>query len=85
MGALARKVQGIRIVKFDVLNEVPIRDSNGRCIECEAGEAGELLAIIDPSKANTQFPGYTSKEATEKKVCALNHLRVCRCSCSSLA
>merc|ERR1719359_2223412 len=44
------------VVKFDVENEVPVRDrATGFCIRCDVGEPGD-------------FEGYTSKEATDKKI-----------------
>ena len=53
------------LVKYDVDNDEIVRDSSGRCIEVERGEPGLLLGKITP---DTQFEGYTSKEATESKI-----------------
>jgi citronellyl-CoA synthetase len=41
------------------------RDGNGRCIEVAPGEPGLLLGQINEDAA---FEGYTSSEATEKKI-----------------
>lgn len=49
------KVTGVKLVKFDVEEEVPKRGSDGFCIECAAGESGEMLAPILPGKISTQF------------------------------
>jgi len=68
MGALMKKVIPGRIVKFDVETEECIRGSDGLCIECPPGEAGELIfpnLQNDPSKA---FKGYTDPKATAKKL-----------------
>ncbi len=53
------------LVKFDVENEQIIRDRRGRCIRAEKGETGLMLMKISPL---ARFEGYTSREATEKKV-----------------
>lgn len=56
-------------MRFDFEEEVPVRDpKTGLCISCEIGEVGELLGLIDPGDPLREFKGYTSKEATEKKV-----------------
>jgi len=65
---IAKLVYPVAVVKFDFVNEVPIRDSQGRCIECIPGEIGELISKIishDPVKS---FDGYTDKKATENKI-----------------
>ena len=59
---------GFKIVKFDVENEVPIRGSNGFCVEAAHGEAGELLFPIREDHPSKRFDGYTDPKATEKKV-----------------
>lgn len=53
------------LVRYDVDNDEIVRDKQGHCIEVEPGEAGLLLGHINPEAA---FEGYTSKEATEKKI-----------------
>lgn len=57
-----------RLVKFDTVTEMPIRDKNGFCIPCKAGEVGEMIGYIDESDPLKQFSGYTDKKATDKKV-----------------
>jgi len=72
-GPIMKLAMPTKIVKFDVENELPVRDpKTGFCIECGVNEAGELLnPIKDTLKtaegAVSNFEGYTSKEATEKK------------------
>jgi fatty-acyl-CoA synthase len=64
-----KSVLPTKVVKFDVENEVVIRDENGFCIECEDGEAGEAIGFIpDDDKFTGKFEGYTDKEATKKKI-----------------
>lgn len=54
-----------KIIAYDVANDEIIRDENGFCIEVNDGEAG-LLAIEITDKSD--FEGYTSQEASEKKI-----------------
>ena len=59
-----------RLIRYDVEADEHVRDDDGLCVECEADEVGELLGEI-PKAADTalgRFEGYTSKEATERKI-----------------
>ncbi len=65
-----RAITNARLIRYDLDTDEPIRDARGLCIECPPGEAGELVGRI-PEAANTaqgRFEGYTSKEATDRKV-----------------
>jgi fatty-acyl-CoA synthase len=62
-----RKKFNIRIVKFDVETETPVRGPNGCCIEAAPGEIGECIGHI-ASDARSNFTGYADKAATEKKI-----------------
>jgi len=55
----------VALVQYDVDADEIVRDGKGHCIRVAAGEPGLLLGKIT---ANTAFEGYTSKEATEKKI-----------------
>jgi fatty-acyl-CoA synthase len=57
----------IKIVKFDVESETPIRGPDGCCIEVSPGEVGECIGHI-AGDARSNFTGYADKAATEKKV-----------------
>jgi fatty-acyl-CoA synthase len=57
----------IRIVKFDVETETPVRGADGRCIEAAIDEAGECLGEIEDN-ARDAYVGYADKAASEKKV-----------------
>ena len=57
----------IRLVRFDVEKEAPIRDAKGFCIEAPPGEAGECLGQIHDN-ARSSYSGYADKVASEKKV-----------------
>lgn len=45
----------VKIVKFDVETEEPIRNKDGFCIPCKAGEVGELLGYIDTKDPTRAF------------------------------
>jgi acyl-CoA synthetase (AMP-forming)/AMP-acid ligase II len=62
-------VYPLRVVRFDVETETPIRGSDGFCQPCAPGEVGELLGRIDSRDATRQFDGYTSHKATVGKIC----------------
>ncbi|TDG13481.1 long-chain-acyl-CoA synthetase [Seongchinamella unica] len=53
------------LVKYDVDADEVIRNDQGFCIKADPGEAGLLLGKITKM---TEFEGYTSAEATEKKI-----------------
>ena len=46
------------IVKFDVVEEVPVRGPDGFCVECEDDEPGELLFPIKKEDPSTHFLGF---------------------------
>jgi fatty-acyl-CoA synthase len=60
----------IKVVRFDVEKEAPVRTAEGFCIECAADEPGEVIGKIlnDPAKPGNRFEGYAETAATEKKV-----------------
>ncbi|HEX3919338.1 MAG TPA: long-chain-acyl-CoA synthetase [Caulobacteraceae bacterium] len=57
----------IKLAKFDVETETPVRGPDGLCREADVDEAGECLGEIkaDP---RTSYVGYADKAASEKKV-----------------
>jgi fatty-acyl-CoA synthase len=59
-----------RLVRYDVEADSHPRGSDGRPIECEAGEVGEFIGMIPdlPDSGAGRFEGYTSAEATEAKI-----------------
>eukprot|EP01090_Pellita_catalonica_P018859 TRINITY_DN6227_c0_g1_i1.p1 TRINITY_DN6227_c0_g1~~TRINITY_DN6227_c0_g1_i1.p1 ORF type:complete len:654 (+),score=99.33 TRINITY_DN6227_c0_g1_i1:18-1979(+) len=58
----------VKIVKFDVQSEKPLRDKKGFCIECGNMEVGEIIGKIEEDNEARKFHGYTSEEATRKKI-----------------
>ncbi len=60
----------LRLVRYDIDSDSHPRDENGFLQLCEVGEVGEAIGmIIDiPDVVGGRFEGYTSAEATEKKV-----------------
>jgi len=64
-----KKRMPVRLVKFDVENEQPVRDpATGFCIECGANEVGEAVGRIDPADPRSRFDGYSKSSETEKKL-----------------
>jgi acyl-CoA synthetase (AMP-forming)/AMP-acid ligase II len=62
-------ISGFELVKYDVENEVPLRDANGHCIPCDVNEVGELLGWIDQHDPVRQFAGYHGdQQSTDKKM-----------------
>ena len=62
-----RKRFSVRLVKFDVESEQPIRGEDGLCIEAEPGEVGEAIGLIG-GDARSEFAGYADKAASERKI-----------------
>jgi fatty-acyl-CoA synthase len=62
-----RKRFNVRLVKFDVETEEPVRGANGLCLEARPGEIGEAIGLIGPD-ARHAYTGYADKAASEKKV-----------------
>jgi fatty-acyl-CoA synthase len=57
----------VRLVRFDVESETPVRGTDGFCIACGPDEVGECLGEIR-DEARTAYTGYADKAASEKKV-----------------
>jgi fatty-acyl-CoA synthase len=68
--AWAEKKFPMRLIKFDVEAEQPVRDADGRCIVCGPDEPGELVGLIvnDPERPANRFEGYADRRATENKI-----------------
>ncbi|MBI3678252.1 MAG: long-chain-acyl-CoA synthetase [Proteobacteria bacterium] len=70
VGRMPDYMRGIfltRLVRFDIEQEMPVRDANGFCIECPPGEAGEAIGKIENAAGKT-FEGYTAAADTQKKI-----------------
>lgn len=63
-----RWVYPVTLVKCDEATGEPIRNSSGRCIECEINEPGLVIGKINQKKALFSFKGYSDDKATEKKI-----------------
>lgn len=59
-----------RLVRYDVESDTHPRDDRGFYLLCKPGEVGEGLGYIvnHPQIGGGRFEGYTSAEATEKKI-----------------
>jgi fatty-acyl-CoA synthase len=60
----------VRIVKFDVEKEMPLRDARGFCIRCAPDEVGETIGQIlnDPTRPSNRFEGYADGKDNAKKI-----------------
>jgi fatty-acyl-CoA synthase len=58
------------LVSFDVETGEPIRNAQGFCVRCSANEPGEAIgkSVDDPSNIGSRFEGYTSQEASERRI-----------------
>jgi fatty-acyl-CoA synthase len=65
-----KELHNSRLVRYDVATDSYSRTEDGRLVECEVGEVGELIGMIPdlPDSGAGRFEGYTSEEATEKKI-----------------
>ncbi len=70
-GSIGKVMPGITatLVRYDVEKDEHVRDAGGLCVECAIGETGELLGRISGGKSDlVRFEGYTSAEATRRKI-----------------
>ncbi len=59
----------VRLVKFDVETDAPVRTADGLCVEAAPDEPGEALGEIRSDDARFQFQGYSGDpKQTEKKI-----------------
>ena len=58
------------LVQFDVEQVEPVRNEQGFCIKCSAGETGEAIGQVvdDPSNPGSRFEGYTNDEASRERL-----------------
>ena len=59
-----------RLIKYDMEGGCHFRGEDGFLIECEPGEAGEIIGMVlnIPGVGAGRFEGYTDAEATENKI-----------------
>ncbi len=57
----------IAFVKFDIVEEEPIRGNDGFCIKALPGEPGEAIGKVG-DESRTRFEGYNDEAATQKKI-----------------
>ena len=62
---LLRSAMGVALIRYDVAKDEHVRGPGGFCIPCRPGEVGEAIGRIS---ALSRFEGYSSPEATEKKI-----------------
>jgi fatty-acyl-CoA synthase len=58
------------LVLVDFETGEPARNDEGFCVRCASNQVGEALGKVanDPSNLGSRFDGYTSTEASEKKI-----------------
>ena len=58
------------LIQFDAEKAEPVRNGHGFCIRCAPNEIGEAIGQIldDPSRVGSRFEGYTSPEASQKRI-----------------
>jgi len=58
------------LVSIDIETGEPARNKQGFCVACAPNQAGEALGKVvnDRSNLGSRFEGYTSEEASEKKI-----------------
>ena len=70
VGSVGKMSRTATLLRYDIERDELVRDGNGRYEQCADGEVGELVSRIpnDPDALTGQFQGYTSAEATERKI-----------------
>ncbi|GBG33567.1 Very long-chain acyl-CoA synthetase [Hondaea fermentalgiana] len=68
VGKLGSNPLMARFVRYDVDTDELVRDANGRLVDCEVGEPGELLFPQRKDIPSSQFVGYSDPEASKKKL-----------------
>lgn len=67
-----RQLGWLRLARYDVDRGELVRDARGFLVECDEGEAGELLVRMSSARGPigdaTKFRGYTDENATRAKV-----------------
>lgn len=64
---LSKMFGHVAFVKFDVVEEQPVRGPDGFCVPADLDEPGEAIGRVG-DEARTRFEGYKDKSATEKKI-----------------
>jgi fatty-acyl-CoA synthase len=64
---LLKKQINIRLVRFDIDTNEPVRAANGLCEEARPGETGEAIGAIG-NDVRHDFSGYADKAASERKI-----------------
>ncbi|MYE24797.1 MAG: long-chain-acyl-CoA synthetase [Gammaproteobacteria bacterium] len=70
LGSVGKMIGGAILLRYDIDKDELILDENGHYEQCADGEVGELVSRMprDPNALRGQFQGYTSAEATERKI-----------------
>ena len=58
----------IHVVRVDEDTGEPLRGEDGLAVECDNGEAGELIGKIEKGHPVRDFHGYSDNSSTNKKI-----------------
>ena len=53
----ARNILKIRLIRYDIEKDAPIRGKDGLCMETADNEIGEAIGLIDPNDPRSRFDG----------------------------
>lgn len=67
---LMKRVYPVALIRVHEETGEPVRTADGLCILCQPNETGMFIGMIDNRKATRAFDGYSSREATSKKIIA---------------
>jgi fatty-acyl-CoA synthase len=58
------------LIKYDIENDVPLRNEQGFCIRCSPNETGEAIApfLQGPSHVGNRFEGYVNSKSSDSKL-----------------
>ncbi|KAK4336699.1 hypothetical protein RND71_043445 [Anisodus tanguticus] len=68
MSLIIPTIYPVCLIKLDENTNEPIRDENGLCVHCTAGESGEFVGKIITTDITRSFDGYLNKDATKRKI-----------------
>ena len=65
---IVERLLPLRLIKVDKETGQPLRNTQGFCIPCEAGQPGEFIGKIVRGDPVKDFQGYRDPAATKKKI-----------------
>lgn len=68
MSLIIPSIYPVCLIKLNEETNQPLRDENGLCMHCTAGESGEFVGAIKKHDITRQFDGYLNRDATNSKI-----------------